>query len=284
LALELLGKAALAKVHPSLIADPTHFQSMFAACGRHISTDIKTIAAKTLFERLTHIDKAFDIRHQKFCEQMALRRNAELHSGESPFSGMSPEIWEREYWGAVETVLRMQDETLETWLGAADANAPAKIIAEAAEALDWSVKHRIKRCKEDFENANRDPKRRSDIVEKSKLRVLIHLPNKSLLQYDSHSRIACPACGSSGFLGGSLWHEEVSEEDEGSAYVDRDGELQVEPPTERVDKTFSIEEFLCPECSLRLFGTQEIAAGELPSEFEETEVREREFGPDYGND
>jgi len=112
LALELLGKAALAKVHPALIADPTHFQSLFAACGRHISTDIKTIAAKTLFERLTHIDKAFDMRHQKFCEQMALRRNAELHSGESPFSGMSPEIWEREYWGAVETVLKMQDESL----------------------------------------------------------------------------------------------------------------------------------------------------------------------------
>jgi hypothetical protein len=32
LALELLGKAALAKVHPALIADPQHYQSLFAAC------------------------------------------------------------------------------------------------------------------------------------------------------------------------------------------------------------------------------------------------------------
>lgn len=48
LALELLGKAALAKVHPALVADPTHYQSLFAACGRQLSPEIKTIGAKTL--------------------------------------------------------------------------------------------------------------------------------------------------------------------------------------------------------------------------------------------
>lgn len=74
LALELLGKAALAKVHPALVADPMHYQSLFAACGRQVSPDVKTITAKTLFERLGHIDKAFDLRHQKFCEQIALRK------------------------------------------------------------------------------------------------------------------------------------------------------------------------------------------------------------------
>ena len=45
LALELLGKAALAKVHPALVADPTHTASLFAACGRQLSPDIKTITA-----------------------------------------------------------------------------------------------------------------------------------------------------------------------------------------------------------------------------------------------
>jgi hypothetical protein len=103
LALELLGKAALAKVHPALIADPQHFQSILAACGRELSPDVRTIVARTLFERLHHIDKAFDVRHEKFCIQIAVRRNAELHSGESPFSGMASETWEREFWGAVET-------------------------------------------------------------------------------------------------------------------------------------------------------------------------------------
>src|SRR5258708_12350557 len=111
LALELLGKAALAKVHPALVADPGHYQSLFAACGRQLSPDIKTITAKTLFERLGHIEKSFDSRHQRFCEQIALRRNAELHSGESPFSGMAAEFWEREFWVASETLLSIHKKT-----------------------------------------------------------------------------------------------------------------------------------------------------------------------------
>ena len=49
LALELLGKAALAKVHPALIADPQHYQSLFAACGRELSTDVRTITAQNSF-------------------------------------------------------------------------------------------------------------------------------------------------------------------------------------------------------------------------------------------
>ncbi len=43
LALELLGKAALANIHPSLIVDPQHAKSLFAASGIAVSSDIKTI-------------------------------------------------------------------------------------------------------------------------------------------------------------------------------------------------------------------------------------------------
>ena len=55
LALELLGKAALAREHPSLVVDPTHWQSMFVAAGIKVTTDVKTITAKTLFQRLVHL-------------------------------------------------------------------------------------------------------------------------------------------------------------------------------------------------------------------------------------
>lgn len=55
LALELLGKSALASHRPSLVADPNHYQSMFAASGINLSTDVKTITAKTLYARLRHL-------------------------------------------------------------------------------------------------------------------------------------------------------------------------------------------------------------------------------------
>ena len=79
LALELLGKSALAAIHPSLVADPQSYISLFAAAGINIDTDIKTIIAKTVFERLTHVSaqgkKQFDTNTAKFCQDMALKRN-----------------------------------------------------------------------------------------------------------------------------------------------------------------------------------------------------------------
>lgn len=278
LSLELLGKAALAKVHPALVADPTHFQSLFAACGRQLSPDMKTITAKTLFERLSHLEKAFDSRHQKFCEQMAIRRNAELHSGESPFSGMSPEAWEREFWGAVETVLSMQDETLESWLGAEDSKAPAKIIEQAAQALDWAVKHRLTRCKDDFLKKYQDPKLRQAKVDGSEKLLW------NDLSWDGSSRRDCPSCGSSGFVGGALWNEEVVATEPGCYGTDDRGEDYDEPPMETVEKSYTIEVFECPVCGLHLYGTKEIAAAGLPEDFTERENREMEFGEEYGND
>jgi hypothetical protein len=280
LALELLGKAALARVHPALVADPTHYQSLFAACGRQLSPDIKTITAKTLYERLSNIEKTFDARHQKFCEQMALRRNAELHSGESPFSGMSSEVWESEFWGATETVLAMQDETLESWMGAQDAKAPAKIVEQAEVALQWAVKNRVSRCKEAFEKKVQDIKRRREAIEKSK--------DLSWNDYtwDDQDRAQCPACESLGFLGGSLWNEEVVDTEPGETVgwseIDDEGEWY--PPTETIEKNFTFEEFVCLICGFRLYGAKEIGAAELPEEFAKTETREREFGEEYGND
>lgn len=278
LALELLGKAALAKVHPVLIADPTHYQSVFAACGRQLSADIKTIMAKTLFERLGHIDKAFDKRHQAFCEQMALRRNSELHSGESPFSGMSATAWESEFWGAVETILNMQNASLELWLGVEEAKAPTKIIENAVKALSWVVKNRVSRCKIDFEKQSPDPTRRQALIEGSKD---LQWNDRN---WEGRDRAVCPACKAMGFVGGTLWREEILGTEAGTTVSTPDGEIYEELPVEIIEKFFSVEAFECLVCGLRLANTKEIAAAGLDDEFSRNETREIDYEPDYGND
>src|ERR1700692_2608042 len=60
LALELVGKATLAKIHPCLVADPNSPASLFAAAGMSVGPDIKTIIAKTLFDRLTPFSERFE--------------------------------------------------------------------------------------------------------------------------------------------------------------------------------------------------------------------------------
>src|SRR6202045_5188001 len=59
LALELLGKTCLARIHPSLIVNPQDQISLFAASGVNLGTDIKTIATQTLYDRPRHITKGF---------------------------------------------------------------------------------------------------------------------------------------------------------------------------------------------------------------------------------
>jgi hypothetical protein len=191
---------------------------------------------------------------------------------------MSAEAWEREFWGAVVIILAMQDETLESWLGAEDSKAPAKIIEQAEEALQWAVKHRISRCKEDFEKKYQDPKRRQETIEAS---------NKLTWNdytWDGRDRANCPACLASGFLGGTLWNEEVIESEPGWVDYGPDGEEYGELPSEIVEKTFTVEAFACPVCGLHLYGTKEITAAEVQEEFSSRESREREFEEEYGND
>jgi hypothetical protein len=172
----------------------------------------------------------------------------------------------------------MQVETLESWLGAEGAKAPAKIIEQAEEALQWAVKHRISRFKEDFEKKYQDPKRRKETIEESKKLTW------NDYTWDGRDRVTCPACLSSGFLGGKLWLEEVIETEPGRVDYSPDGVEYVESPSETVEKTYTAEAFVCPVCNLSLFGTKEIVAADMQQEFSKREVREREFEEDYGND
>jgi len=273
LALELLAKSSLSCVHPALVADPQHFESLFAACGRTLSPNVKTITAKTLFERLGHISKEFDKRLQKFCEQIALRRNSEIHSGESPFSGMQADAWEKHFWYAVQVVLALQDKVLDEWLGAESSTDPKQLLIDAENAMHMAVQTRIENAKEDFEVQHRNKNKRDELIESSKYIRCWEHNDKFNICPDGYELNACPACNAMGILGGILWGEEVSDKfDPEDSFA------------EYVEKTFSVEEFFCITCGLHLAGKREMGVTELPEEFHEIEERELEFEPDYGND
>lgn len=273
LALELLAKSSLSNVHPSLVADPMHYQSLFAACGRPLSPDVKTITAKTLFERLGHISKEFDKRLQKFCEQLALRRNSEIHSGESPFSGMQTHTWENQFWYAVQVVLSLQDKGLDEWLGAESSTVPKQLLTDAENAIHMAVETRIENAKEDFNANYKNQNKRDELIEISKNIRCCDYEEKFNVCPDGYKLNKCPACNAMGILGGILWDEEISDE------CDPD-----DPFVEYVEKTFSAEEFFCITCGLHLTGKREMSVRALPEEFCVIEEREREFEPDYGND
>ncbi|MBR0731690.1 hypothetical protein JQ595_23390 [Bradyrhizobium japonicum] len=270
LALELLGKAALARKHPSLVVDPTHWQSMFVAAGINVTTDVKTITAKTLFERLAHFVPRFDKAIQKFCLGIAERRNAELHSADLPFMTMRLDAWEARYWHACDTILGQMGSSLEQWLGAADAAAPRQLLDEAAKALEAAVKLRVLAAKEQFgalKNAERER-----LAAEANLREPEHQAGLFKGSYDETWTERCPACNCRAFMTGEQTGEDISEERDEYAIW------------EIVDREFAGEEFRCPTCDLSLVGSDEIAASGLDTLHEDRQEREMEYEPDYGND
>ena len=186
---------------------------------------------------------------------------------------MAPEVWEREFWGAIEIILKMQAESLESWLGAQDSTAPAAFLKQAVQVTEWAVKNRIVRSKEDFESKYQDPNKRKEMIESAGNRPIQDYGKKFNIIFDSWKRHGCPACGAKGFLGGQLWSEDVVDVDDSD-----------DPMIEYTDETYTVEEYVCPNCDLHLFGTKEILPAGLPSEFVVRVERERDFGPDYGND
>ena len=273
LALELLAKSTLSNLHPALVADPTHYQSLFSACGHPLSPDVKTITAKTLFERLLHISKKFDKRIQHFCEQQALRRNSEIHSGESPFSGMSPDAWEAKYWHAAHILLELQKKDLEQWLGADKSQAPKQLLSETQNAIAMMVKTKFDHALDDFRKEHKNESKRKEAIELSKKEKHWGHFERFNFFVDNYQLDECPVCGGDGVLGGTQYDEEISEEQDPD-----------DPFVEYVDITYVTDEFVCLACNLHLQGSQEIHASTLPDEFYDTEEREREFEPDYGND
>ena len=268
LALELLGKAALAGIHPSLVADPTHLESIFAASGVHIGTDIKTITAKTLYTRLRHLSKYFDTKVQQFCEQISLRRNAELHSGEAPFQQMRLQAWEGQYWHAAQIILDILSSSLEEWLGADQARAPLERIKQAEEAAVQAAVGRVTQAREHF--GERPKKDREKAIEESETKQANHYPSLFSIVADREWAVECPSCAGKAFLAGLSHGEEILEQDP-------------EADDEQVEKYYSAEELRCPVCDLHLDSRAEIEAVGVDADHTEVEFRERQYEPDYGN-
>jgi len=276
IAMELLGKAALAHIHPVLVADPTHFQSLLAACGRSTTVDTKSITARTVYERVKAITPEFDERMSRECMNLASRRNAELHSGDAPTVGLDVRAWVPAFWRAADVLCRCQQSDLEAWLGPDEAGRVRAILADAAELARQTVLARIDRRRREFDSRfPRKSRERHDLEIQNASRSL---PARYLSLADAFDDVECPACSLKAWSFGYEQEEEILEEPE-PGYYDEDY-----PPEELVRTTYGVDSFRCIECNLVLDGRDEIEIAGLPDEFAREEFRVPAYEDDYGNE
>ena len=90
----------LATRDPFDITFPRYYEAILVEARAEARTGVKAIGARIVYEKLEEIVSGFDREIMSFCKDIAARRNAELHSRESPFESANMDGREERYWRA----------------------------------------------------------------------------------------------------------------------------------------------------------------------------------------
>lgn len=268
LALELLAKAALARVSPVLIAVPTEEGHSLLVASGLVDGDVRftSVQARTLFARCARAFKPFS---EKESKAIAAARNEYLHSAAPAFTPMPPDAWWPRFWAQAQILVNACDRALEDLVGSDRVGM---------------VEDHLTKNKQNIEH------RREMLIERARQRLGLYQSGQmrapEAQQWDqyrpgdlsaglSHSAAAeCPSCGMEGRVEGenveSARHafEQVHED-----YYDDWMEL-----------TVGSEYFSCDHCRLVLDSYELVESADLPATFEATTEVGDYWEPEYGND
>jgi hypothetical protein len=135
LSLELLCRAALARVHPVLLADPREDGSILYAFGIQPAKRAKTIVTKAILIRCTLLVDGFTEEMASHCALMADRRNAELHSGAVAFDEFDNALWLPPTYETIEVLLKHMGVIFEDFLGSDHAPAAVEMVRGRRETI-----------------------------------------------------------------------------------------------------------------------------------------------------
>jgi hypothetical protein len=258
LGLELLARAALASISPTLLAesDRDHRFLLHAlnkgndkSPPQSISTNQVFTLCLTLFEKFTK---------ESFTASIALanRRNAELHSAEAAFDEYPSRIWLPGFYRAADVLATILGESLEVLFGAEQAANAREILTETQNEVLGRVQGTIAAHRRVFEGKAEE--------ERERLKELVAVETERL-SHQRHHKVTCPACGCDATLQGDVFGPKKAE---------------IEDEEIVVRESVSPKLFSCSACGLRLTGYAEISA----AGFGGTYTRRTTFTPEefYG--
>ena len=258
IALELLGKAALARHHPCFVVDPRGSDSILAAAGiglRHDGTRIKmegirTISATEVYKRLRNFIPDYGDDAYSLCLTTAANRNAEIHTAAITFFSLEPS-WEEKYWNTCKIILSHIEYSFNDWLGEENAAEALHVIEEASKARakkKSDVAVQIAMAGKNFNKLSEAV--RNAIVNKLENIDLITESNSIMGPHEKVWEVTCPACGNRSFMAG---HETILSIVTTTDLVD--GERRRVKDSGRI---FAPSVFKCIACDLKLTDSDEI--------------------------
>jgi hypothetical protein len=266
LSLELLAKAALARVSPLLIAVPTEegVNLLIAAGLVEGPARFTSVPAKTLLARC---HKAFKPFNDKQAQIIMNARNDYLHGARPGFTEMPPDAWWPRYWAQTAVLVNAMDRVISDLVGHTRAAVVEAYLAKNAQNIEHRVEMLIERARQRLSLSQAGTLPAHLAAEWSRPANL----NAGL----SHSTAElCPACGDMGLL-------------EGDHVIDAEPhyeQVSVDDFDAWMDLRVAADYFSCENCRLVLDGYELLEQAELSVEFEATGDYAEYIGDDYGND
>lgn len=284
LSLELLCRAALAKVHPVLLADPREDGNLLYAFGIQPKGPPKSIPTKAIVIRCQALVDGFTEDMGKHCALMANRRNSELHTGVVAFDEFENALWLPTTYEVIEVLLKHLGLNFEDFLGSDHAATAVAMLLDRRESIKNEICNRIAAFRRSFETQPAEERAR-------KVDRWIASEADTFKKNPLFRKATCPACGCSAVMTGEQVGRGPVRIDESNTTIER--EVRVLPTR-----------FRCLCCDLRLTGFQEMRQAGLggvytviesedpveffgiePSDYIDPDEYMREhFAPEYENE
>jgi hypothetical protein len=146
-ALELLAKAALARVSPLLIAEPTEegLNILIATGLVQGSAQFTSVSASTVFKRCERAFKPFSAAEAM---KFAAARNEYLHGSGIGFMAIPPQAWWPRYWSLAATLLTAQDRDAIDLVGIDRLSVVEEHLARNARNIEHRTEALIERARQ----------------------------------------------------------------------------------------------------------------------------------------
>ena len=244
LTLELLARAALAHISPTLLAHPKNWRNIHHALGHPPTAKAftpRTVDAGELLSILNELLPAFTQELQDFCTSHLTRRNAELHSGEDAFTGLGKSVWLPKFYASCDVFLRFMGKDLGQFFR--EAGSVQDTIAAMLDTAAKSVGQEIEAHKKIWEQKGSEDQKRAR--EQAVAWATRHVGH----------RVTCPACASPAIVQGSA-HGPVTTLTEEDQVVQK--------------QTMLPSSFECIACGLKISGLSKLSACGLGDAFTAT--------------
>lgn len=193
LVLELLGRASLSNVSPTLLADAKDWNNIYSALGHAPKAQKfipKSIDISSVFTRLKEVISGFTTDNVSFSILHMSRRNSELHSADAPFDSIKNSAWLPSFYQTSEILLISMGESLELLIGKPEAKIAKKMIAAANDDSAKIIAKTVNGYKVVWESNN-------ELMKKK----LSEQASAWATKQNGH-RVKCPSCESDALVTG----------------------------------------------------------------------------------